>query len=292
MSPARYVKGPSGFVDLSPAASPSTFPTITSLGTERTSTTDPTLTTVSAATSATGNTKGDWTQIIASSPAAAQMLTLLYGATSLSSGSGLALADIGIGSAGNEQVLVANVPIGSAMSNRFRSLDIPIAVPQGSRISVRWQSARTSANAAQFIVALRSIAGFTAPTSVDTLGADTATSGGVVLTGTANTFTQIVSSSARAYQGLVFGIMSSRGNLTHGTLALDLGIGAAGNETTIMRDEYFTSTTTEDLRPDWFIGSSYTAIDIPAGSRIAVKHHIVPGGSLLNYNVVLLGVPA
>jgi hypothetical protein len=261
------------------------------LGTARTSSTDATVAVVSVAPSATAHTKGSWTEIIASTPADADIVTLIFNQTSLSGASGLALADIGVGAAASETVLVANVPVGSGPQTNgiWTTITLPVAVASGSRLSVRWQSARTSAGNANFGIALGDTPGVTSPTSLTNLNADTATSGGTDLGASNNTYVQITASTAAAYRGVVMGAMTANTTMSNSDQAFDLGVGGAGAETAYRGITYRCSLT-EQMIQQYPWGGTYFAVDIPASTRLAARY-INGANTNPNPHVVLFGVP-
>jgi len=88
---------------------------------------------------ASANTKGSWTQIIASTTKKVVALSALidmYGVNSL--------WDIGTGSAGSEVVLIANVP---GTQYAMEVYHIPILIPAGTRVAVRGQASTASSTA-------------------------------------------------------------------------------------------------------------------------------------------------
>lgn len=265
------------------------FLTPRSIGDGRTSSTDPTFKTVSVATSASAHTKGSWVEVIASTSAEADLLTLYYAGTNASSGNGLALADIGIGVAGAETVLVENIQVGNSPART--SHDIPINVPAGSRLSVRWQAARASATAATFGLMPQTIDGFTAPSTIDTIGANTGTSGGVVLTSSNNVYTQITAAAAQDYQGFVVTAGCSNTAMNAGVTVFDLGVGASGSEVPYLSNHPWNQTASEEMLVNFPLGSTYISVDVEAGTRVSARL-ITSQASYTGYNVVLLGVPA
>lgn len=108
----------------------------------------------------TANTKGAWTQITGSTPAALDALLIGIGpAGSLSRGTNMSwLLDIGVGAAGSEQIVLANILVTSANSLNLPATEvlgpIPCAIPEGSRLAVRGQCSLTDSAARVLDVAL------------------------------------------------------------------------------------------------------------------------------------------
>jgi len=258
----------------------------TMVAASRTSTTNPAVAAVSVSPNATANTKGEWVEVIASTSVAADVIRLIATGTGTSSAGNGALFDVGVGSSGAETVLVANV----AVAYHCGPIEIPIAVAAGTRLAVRWQSSRTSAGAATVGIRLLANPANTvrSAATIDTIGADTATSAGVSLAGTSNVWVEVTASTARAYRGVVVCPTSLDGGLAAGNfLAVDVGVGSSGAETAHLASAVYVTQGSETITLTE--GSTYMPVDIPAGSRIAARY-IENGAN--NFSVVLLGVPA
>lgn len=155
---------------------------------------------VTVTANASANTKGTYTQIVASTPTdiCGLLVNIGLGAT----GRGY-LMDIAIGAGGSEQVVIPNMPL-----QQFRSTGnpdmvffIPIKIPKGSRIAVRTQS---STGGSTFGCAMQLVGqdwnGFRAPSRWIDQGADTANSSGTSCsTSPSGTTTQIVASASFAF---------------------------------------------------------------------------------------------
>lgn len=286
---SRWVKQSGSFVRLDNAAPVGVWPTPSRL--TRTSSTDATRLYTSVTTNASANTKGNWVELVSAAPAGVGMVRLFCLDTGASGGNGNALVDLGVGAAGAESVAVANIAIGYSQNlPQPAVIDIPLAVAEGARIAVRWQSARASATAARIAVELYQLPGVDAPGSVDTIGADTATSGGVSLGSTNGAWVQITASTSRAYRGVVLCPTSSDSGMSAGYVGFDLGVGGAGAEVAHLGSVTYQTTSIEELRPATG-GSTFIPADIPSGSRLAVR---VIDSLIVNntgYSAVLIGVP-
>ena len=108
---------------------------------------------------------------------------------------------------------------------------------------------------------------------VDDLGAVAATSLGTALTanGTANTegttYTQIIASTTRAYDGLFVQLIGN--SATAHRLLLDLAVGAAASEVDVIQDLLFTQTATTALRCP--VNYAFLPIQIASGSRLSMR---------------------
>ena len=233
------------------------------------------------------HTKGPWTELVASTDTPmAEIVLLVQQATSLS-GTGLrgTLADVGIGAAGAEVVVVSNLDIGR--TSALQDYRLPLFVPAGSRIAVRTQSFTAS------LVLNMQLAASTAPTfamffggswiyagtgaTATTWGTSTANSLPQTLTlpaaiNTWGAWTQFEASTAATLRYLL--LLPSGPNVagwsTAPSVLLDVGIGALGAEQSILDGGAlaFSWNTTEAVaRSPLLIGA-----DIPAGSRLSVRY--------------------
>lgn len=107
-----------------------------------------------AITSGTANTKGSWTQIVASTPydASAFLLDLWVSSAGLDY-----LVDIGVGAAASEYVVLPNLYIRAGTTTGLTSeyTLVPLSIPTGTRVSARAQCSTASSvvNAIIFLVA-------------------------------------------------------------------------------------------------------------------------------------------
>jgi hypothetical protein len=252
------------------------------------------------ATSATANTKpATFTQIIASTAVEADVVSLMGCTFGPSAGgvNGCALGDLAIGPSGSEQVLVADIGVGNTVGadpTHPRCWEIPVKVPVGSRLSFRWQAARASALSGRVAIMLGT-APFDSPTTIDTLGADTASSTGVAMT--QGSYTPIVASASKDYRGFVVCPMNDRTSLSGSGMYVEIGIGPSGSETVYHCSKQWFPRTNEEFFETSF-GSAYVNAPCPQGSRISARVYDDEstnwsgGTGTKYYNVVLLGVPA
>lgn len=227
---------------------------------------DTTSATVTA--SSTTHTKGSWTQIIAATTIDAGWL--VYNYTNFTNGQATAgLLDIGIGAAGSEVVLIANLPCG--YGNDATQLVIPICIPAGSRISARAQSAISSRQTTCKIGVRRNTHGMQL-TTVDTFNADTSTSSFTTSMGTA--YSELVASTSSQYRAMAMHVAhrTDTAIATAADIRVSAAIGAAGAETDVANlsrnansSEYFTFAPVGNSLLGVYLG------DIPSGSRLAAK---------------------
>lgn len=241
------------------------------------------------ATGATLHTKTAWTQYIASTPAAANLL-LYSPAGNVYATDSSVLVDIGIGAAGAETVIVGNLPVGNWAFSNIPPITIPVRIPAGSRISLRAQTGSASRNIYNYMAIFSSGDQDLTPPSVDVLGGDTATSRGVALAGASGSWTQITSSTARPYQA--FAVVPSNGQTVgiNANFRLTLGVGAAGSETPI-GTVVFNQNSGGNLGPTSQISYAYIVIGRPlqAGQRLSIQHNIAANPDRLQACVI--GVP-
>lgn len=247
-----------------------------SFGTNATGTTN---SATAITSSATANTKGSYTQLMASTSfdAAAIMLELNtnFGDTNY-------LLDVAVGAAASEQIIIPNLAlafnVGMALSVLF-----PIAIPAGSRLSARCQD-NFGSSLVHMSGQLFSSSFLNTPPfhTVTAYGANTATSAGTIADGgaVANTkgaWAQLSASTTQAHDGLIIAAVKSPQSTVvtadYSQLA-DIGVGAAGSENILIPDIRCLASRSPSssfkgaLQPPIFC---YPQCDIPAGVRLAVR---------------------
>lgn len=246
---------------------------------------------VTVTADATAHTKGAWTEVIASSSADAD-LVYLYVINSQSATATEGLLDVGIGGAGSEVVVVANA-VGGSIAGLAPSVGVvpginplqiyPVKIAAGSRVAVRIQNV-IGGRTANVSVSLLS-SGKSIPSSLETIGASTATSRGTNLP-TSNTYVELTASTSQPFQGIVMVPCSAGATIVGEGSIYTLGIGLSGSETTLGTC-YVASAATEfcgyQQNQQPFIYYGY----IPQGSRLAVKQSV---GKAYR-DVILYGIP-
>lgn len=244
-----------------------------------------------AVTTGALNTKGAWAQLTAASGIAAAGFVLDV----CPIGPAEFLVDVGIGAGGSEVVLVSNLlvsVVGVAEGVTVASIPIPVAIPAGSRISIRAQA--SVATQTLYCSAVLYSGDVPGSTSCETLGALTAGSGGTVIdpgavAGTKGAWSELVAATAAAIKACVLliggGADASRVNAFW---ALDIGVGGAGSEVVKVPNVQLRASGTVDIVYPQVI---VLPLGIPAGSRVAVRAacDIAVAGDRLFY-AVLLGI--
>lgn len=220
-------------------------------------------------TSGGANTKGSWVEFFAATefPATGIMLVCNFGLASF-------LMDIGVGAAGSEQVLVPNI---HHASNDFNppAILFPVRVPAGSRVAARLQSTNGTANPSTVIYLVgEGFAGGPGRNRIVAYGADTTDSGGTVVDpgGTAHTkgsWVQLTAATECAHKQLALAL-GNRANTaaSSSSFLFDIGVGPAGSEQLVLADYRVCTWVNETVSPPW---SPFLPVDIPAGSRLAVR---------------------
>ena len=250
---------------------------------------------VSSAVTVTANssahTKGAWSELVASTSGNASYIIVEVSGIATSATDTATLIDIGTGASGSEAALLENIAAGSANIAASRpsfAFGVPIKVASGTRLSARIQSVVTGGKTGTILVRTFDMGDYAhAPSSVDVIGTSTATSAGTAMSGASGTYVQITASTSRAYKALVCVPSASAANSGQIEVEFTAGFGASGSEAEIGRViANFLSTEETGMTTRY---PAIMAANIPASSRIAVKHNIAatPG----NYDLTLIGIP-
>lgn len=250
----------------------------------------------STVTAGAVHVKGSWVQLSASTPHAAKAIVVVIGNGSINV---RVLVDIGVGAAGAEVVVVADICHGitNQAQHDQTAIYIPIGVAAGVRLSMRLQASTGSATRTCAVYLIEG----DSDAAVVTLGAVTSTSNGTALDcgGTADTKTawvQVSASLASDTEYLVL-VVSGRGAGPSSTgitadYAIDVGVGAAGAEAVVWADVPV-SVANSGLGTDTVFSplSFGVALVIAAGSRVAVRAASTTTNTTLRIiDVVLLSV--
>lgn len=246
---------------------------------------------VDATASSTVNADGAWVQLYSTIPEDIGMLWI--GVGQIGSGqSGVdsaSMLSIGVGAAGSETSIVTNIAVGGA--NDTLQIPIPVRIPSGSRISYRVRSAVASKLARIYTPSVYVMPNlWQLPTSVDVLGITASTSKGTALSGSSGTWTTIVASTEKDYQGFVMVPSVNSNDILSIGPRYSIGVGAAGSEVEFGSHEVNYSSSewvnSRSLAFNWPVfGNGRT----PAGSRIAIKHTIAANPD--RYAVCVIGIP-
>ena len=231
--------------------------------------------------SATANTMGSWTQLIAATAADCDAMLLRMACAGNDTGVDTIMCDLGIGAGGSEVAILPHqffkVP---AFSGGMVQAMLPLCLPAGTRIAARCQASATSSTSS-IAVSLTLFSGeFSSGEGIagfdDIGGLSGAPPNSLVVTPTpANTKTAwaaINASTARDYAGLLV-LVDNQGvpdNTNFPSFATDIGIGAAASETVIISNIGGAFT---EKGP---VASLYVPVNVPAGSRLSTRSSIGP----------------
>lgn len=221
---------------------------------------------LTAATSATSNTKGAFAEIVASTSQDFDSLIVHIGSFANYN----ALWDIAVGGSGAEVVVVPNLLVGGYASMTFT---LPLQVPAGSRISTRGAAAGGTTSAYVTVIGVTGgLWGAPSGGYIDDLGTTLASSRGILLDAgaTINTYpgwTTIKASTTRDIAALALIVQGNANAGPTSTLwRLQVGVGAASSEV-ILHETSFIVSTLASMTPHAF----WLPSDIPAGSRVAAR---------------------
>lgn len=222
--------------------------------------------------SATLNTKGAWTELIASS----NEIYGLWLALRIASGNSLntnVLMDVGIGPAGSEVVVVPDIILSGR--NTIFPLGLPLYVPAGTRVAMRLASAVASKTVeVQAHTAPGGIIPVESFSDARTYGAVAATSNGTPPSapGAINTkgdWTELTAATERDHRLIIPFIGKPNGTANAGANGVvDIGIGPVGSEVVIVPDLRYEIYTSEVINPF----SPTLPCRIPVGTRIAARY--------------------
>lgn len=242
---------------------------------------------------ATANTKGSWTEIVASTPQQADGIWVIAGFVGIAD----YLLSIAVGASGSEQTIIDNLYLNGASggNGETNAYFFPIHIPAGTRIAAQSQASAASMSSVRLEIILLTYDFLqTAPLSrVTTYGAAPADSGGVSVDpgGTAHTkgaYSEIVASAAAPLRRLLvlFGNQANAARTTCKWL-VDIAIGAGGSETIVVADLFVHGSGFELLFPQ----AVSFPVSIPAGSRLAVRAQCnITDATDRLFDVILYGV--
>jgi hypothetical protein len=244
---------------------------------------------VTVTASASAHTKGAWAELIASSSANASLVWVRVSNVVSNGNNTATLLDIGTGASGSEAALIENIAVGGAVATISQAgfvFAVPVQVPSGTRISARIQAVMTTPQTAVVQTKLYDTGDYAvAPSSVDTIGSDTATSAGTPMTA-ANTYVQVSASTSRAYRGFVLLPSVSGNNVGSFNVQFSLGRGPSGSEVTLdTKASNFLNSESVGIIEDPFITAPAAS-----GSRLAIKIE-GPTSNFGNYAACLIGIP-
>jgi hypothetical protein len=222
------------------------------------------------------NTKGAYTQLIASTTVTTTALAI--SAICIDNNNDY-LIDIATGGAGAESVILSNLP-GHQTSTNNNALTygvLPISIASGTRVAARYQAGSITGDDvllnAYFLG--KDTVGFDECTSAVTYGADTSDSGGVQVDpgGAANTkgsYSEISASTSANIKWIMVGV-GNRANTARSSCSwyVDIATGAAASESVVVPNLQFRGDVVSHcIHPQW---SFPIPIVIASGTRIAAR---------------------
>lgn len=254
---------------------------------------DSAATSANVTASSTAHTKGSWAQLVASTSDDIGLLGINVQSLSGNGVDNRTLLDLAVGPSGSEVAFLSNLAIGGAVAaggiETGLTMMLPISIASGSRIAARIQSANVSRATIVNVYGMKVRSHRVMPASVSVLGTDTTTSSGTVMSGSSNTWVEIAASTGSRFRALM--LVPSQGGTTMGTVRpeFDIGYGASGAEVSLgtVKAQFGGS---ESAASPIACPIVPLGCDLPAGTRIAVRHRIAsnPG----QYAVSVIGIPA
>jgi hypothetical protein len=219
------------------------------------------------------HTKGPWTEIFTATGFNATLIDLLVLGTGTSGQNRHMLCDIGIGVSGSEVVFVPNIMIGTA--NGMRRYTLPLWIPAGTRIAVRYQTADPTWIINTSIV-LHNTGHLQSETGVSAVayGVNTSASSGIPVTlpGAINTmgaWTQITPSTSANLRSLLITAQGPAGSSWSAApnALIDIGYGSSGAEQILLNDLPFSWAVTEMTNSTPLT----IAVNLPIGTRLVAR---------------------
>ena len=216
------------------------------------------------------NTKGAWSELLASSALQSKAINVTIGFPSAALE---CLTDIGTGAGGAEVVVISDIPQagGTDWGINCPNINIPLNIAASTRIACRTQV--DIAGAQSVGVAILIISGSTTATTT-TYGADTTNSDGSpidcgAVVNTKGAYTEITASTSATHDMLSPVITGGQNTSPqYAIFFMDISTGAGGAETVVIPDIGFISNTASDVfNPvNWAL-----PLDITSGTRIAAR---------------------
>lgn len=226
------------------------------------------------------NTKGAWVQLVSSLPYPTSRILVTVGSSFVAATNTSSLVDIGIGAAGSEQVIIADLGAGYAESVSVapHQYDLPFVIPAGIRVAARAQSVTATKT---IVITFEGYGGSpnegSSPyTSCETFGANTATSQGITLTpGLANVagaWAVLSAATTNPISGVFVGAQGAGNtNLTAADVLVELGVGAASSEVSLTSGLYLRVSASELLYSPVGALIYPRQFRLPAGIRLVAR---------------------
>lgn len=226
------------------------------------------------APNATAHTKGAWVELIASTNFDYESFQIVIRKVS-----GVDyLVDLGIGSSGNEEVIVSNFPVMPNVNTQqmMTQYDFPVNIPTGSRIAVRCQASFASAGTLNITgqglsgsfnrsTGLSKVVDY--GTNISTTNLTPVDAGAVA--NTKGSWIEIVAATSKDSKG-IFLCTGTNSNFSLSTAGffIDIGIGAAASEQIIVPNAHILTHSTLDAS---IPNVRYYPMQIPDGTRITAR---------------------
>ena len=208
-----------------------------------------------------------YTQLVAATTYEWCGFHFVYDATSVSQHS----VTLGIGSAGNEFALIADLLEDGRVSGNvaYGDLFCPLRIPVGTRIAAK-TSIATPGNACIYGMAAGASGGV-ACGSICELAGTAGTGTDVDAGATANTkgaWTQLSASTAYPWRGFMLSIADASSSSSNDPFLVDIGIGGSGSEQPILSNFFVRRLLNHGVVNPWH---GPFLCDVPAGTRIAAR---------------------
>ena len=221
---------------------------------------------------AAAHTKGNWSELIAST--AADSKEIIVNITLGNAGTRSYLVDIGVGAGGAESVIIANLLFAPSPEGVPGVLiRLPIGIAAGSRLSARCQCSTGGAT----VEVLAYLVSGTSSAVVTTLGADTANTKGTTIdpgavVSTKGSYVELTASVGVDvdYLGVIISGIRNAAPI-FATFDMDVSTGAGGAEVVKIPDIFFLSLAPATPVGTWIEVAWSFELSIVSGTRIAVR---------------------
>jgi len=235
------------------------------------------------------HTKGEWAQLVAST--SEDVAAILVVLNKPSNASGTFLVDIGTGPDQSETVKIANIPFqgtGAGAAAGTAAYLIHLKIPAGTRIVARCQASSASYTVDCLLLLLYKAAAISEsefPKTVETAGANTASSRGTTITaGSANTkgsWVELIASTGDDVKAIL--VILNKPSTTSATYLVDIGTGTDGNVKVANIPFQGTGAGTAAGTAAYFV-----YLKIPKGTRVSACCQASSGSATIDCVLLLL----
>lgn len=247
---------------------------------------------VTATASGTANTKGSYAVLATATTFFSPYLVVIISFNTEAA----YLIDVAIGASGSEVIILADLHYSGRVDVPM-FVGLPLAVPNGSRITIRCACSTASATITATVQVLGSGMDLPVPRNIFTTYGQVASaslgtqidpgSSGVITT--KGSYVQITSSTTRSHKGLLMCI-GNQGLIgaTSASWLIDVAVGAPGSEVVQISNYRVTASAADTILPS---PSPIYPVSIPAGSALSVRASCNVGTSPARLiGVVLYGI--